>query len=64
MLLTESLSPSHQRVVNVAHRSRQRSVVAVATSSYVALLTSPLSGLAGNTPERADVTSIAILGYN
>lgn len=64
MLLTESMRLSRQRVANVARRSNRRPVEPELVSSYVSLLTLPLSGLAGNTPERADVVSIAILGYN
>lgn len=64
MLLTESMRLSRQRAANTARRSNRRPVEAELVSSYVALLTLPLSGLAGNTPERADVVSIAILGYN
>lgn len=64
MLLTESMRLSRQRVANTARRSNRRPVEAELVSSYVSLLTLPLSGLAGNTPERADVVSIAILGYN
>jgi hypothetical protein len=65
MLLTESMRRSRQRVANAARRSNRRPAAEPElVSSYVALLTLPLSGLAGNTPERADVVSIAILGYN
>jgi hypothetical protein len=34
------------------------------TSSYLKLLEGPISNIAGNVPERSDVASIAILGYN
>lgn len=33
-------------------------------SSYATLLQAPLSLIVGNVPDRADVTSSAILGYN
>jgi hypothetical protein len=33
-------------------------------SSYSKLLEGPVSVIAGNVPERADATSVAILGYN
>ncbi|RQR32732.1 hypothetical protein DIE23_15520 [Burkholderia sp. Bp9143] len=33
-------------------------------SSYAKLLEGPVSKIAGNVPERADATSVAILGYN
>lgn len=33
-------------------------------SSYATLLEAPLSSIVSNVPDRADVTSSAILGYN
>jgi hypothetical protein len=54
----------HHQIRNIGHRNGQRSNAAALVSSYAALLRPPLSGLAGNTLERADVASVAILGYN
>jgi hypothetical protein len=63
MLHTELLHSSQQQVVNIAHRNVQGCAAVALASSYVALLTSPLSSL-GSTLERVDVASVAILGYN
>jgi hypothetical protein len=64
MVHTASPRSSHHQIRNVSPRNGQRSRAAGLVSSYAALLTPPLSGLAGNTLERADVASVAILGYN
>jgi hypothetical protein len=64
MLHTELLHSSQQQVVNIAHRNVQGCAAVALASSYVALLTSPLSSLVGSTLERVDVASVAILGYN
>ncbi|CAB3804476.1 hypothetical protein GCM10011400_64740 [Paraburkholderia caffeinilytica] len=55
---------SQRQVVGIAHRKDQSCAAVALASSYVALLTSPLSSLVGSTLERADVASVAILGYN
>ncbi|MFL9981826.1 hypothetical protein [Paraburkholderia sediminicola] len=64
MVLNELSHSSHRQVVSIARRNVQRSVAVAPASSYAALLTSPLSSLVGSTLERADVASVAILGYN
>ncbi|MDR5796467.1 hypothetical protein QCE49_24075 [Caballeronia sp. LZ008] len=49
------------------HPRRSASEIVIAQkrfSSYSKLLEGPVSTIAGNVPERADATSVAILGYN
>ncbi|SOE98300.1 hypothetical protein SAMN05446635_6270 [Burkholderia sp. OK233] len=64
MVHTALLHSSYRQVVSIAHRNVQSCAAVAPASSYAALLTSPLSSLVGSTLERADVASVAILGYN
>lgn len=43
---------------------RQHETQARASSLYQTMLATPMAMLAGNVSERADVSSVAILGYN
>lgn len=64
MVLTELPHSSRHQTLRFKHGRFQWPTASALASTYAALLTSPLSGLAGNTTERADVASVAILGYN
>jgi hypothetical protein len=64
--MTQTRFPFRSRlpVTNIAPMDNGPVAAVTLASSYLALLTSPLSILAGNTLDRADVASVAILGYN
>lgn len=64
MLSIELLFPSHQNAAARPYQYDPDSLSLASASSYEALLTLPLSRLVAKTPERADVASVAILGYN
>lgn len=62
MLFTEP--PPQSRLAGHPIQPDQGTNPAGCASSYGALLTFPLSRLASRTLERADVESVAVLGYN
>jgi len=53
-----------QSVYETPARKGKRDVADRVPSSYRSFLASSLSTIAANVPERADVSSSAILGYN
>jgi hypothetical protein len=64
MLPVELLPPSREMAAGRRYQYGRNVPSDISDSSYEALLTLPLSRLVGKTPERADVASVAILGYN
>jgi hypothetical protein len=56
--LTSSLAGSRSKVSKAVPKTEKQN------SSYISMLQAPMSVLACNVADRADITAIAILGYN
>jgi len=56
--LTSSLAGSRSKVSKAAAKTEKQ------CSSYVSMLQAPMTVLACNVSDRADITAVAILGYN
>jgi hypothetical protein len=60
----QSVSAVSPYMANRIRVFSERAGIEKRASTYLAMLQAPMTGLASNVADRADVSAVAILGYN